>query len=221
MHAVPAEGHCRPRRRSIPVRPRRRPTHHALPARHRGLGHHLVPANKAAFQAAGDLKRRARTATGGGRQRRRGRSKGGGGGRRGIIAHGLVRAICGNAIELGLPQETVQNALEFLSQNGFVKHGEGQWVPTETWLRLDKQSPHIVKHHANWRQKAIQNLEVQTDEDLHYSGIFSVDARTALRVKDRLLAYLQEQMKEFEAAKEEDLFAVGIDFFRVVKPRGT
>lgn len=125
------------------------------------------------------------------------------------------------AIELGLPQETVQNALEFLSQNGFVKHGEGQWVPTETWLRLDKQSPHIVKHHANWRQKAIQNLEVQTDEDLHYSGIFSVDARTALRVKDRLLAYLQEQMKEFEAAKEEDLFAVGIDFFRVVKPRGT
>ncbi len=124
------------------------------------------------------------------------------------------------AKELALPVATVGRVLEFLRENDLVRHENDAWVPTQNWVSISKESPHIVKHHMNWRQKAVQNLEVQTDEDLHYSGMFSIDAQTALRVKDRLLEYLKEQHAEFEKAKEEYLFVVGVDFFRMVKPRG-
>lgn len=112
-----------------------------------------------------------------------------------------------------LPVELVGNTLDFLEKNGLL-HKEGdQYSPTQMWLRLDRTSPHIVKHHANWRQKAIQNLEVQTDEDLHYSGVFSLDAKTAALIKDRTLEFIKSQLKDISAAPEEDLYVFAIDLF--------
>jgi hypothetical protein len=118
------------------------------------------------------------------------------------------------ATELRVPEETVGKVLDFLEANGIVERKSGEFLPTKNWIRLEQGSPHYVKLHANWRLKAIQNLETQTDRDLHFSGIYSMDARTAARIKDRFLEFLKEQQKEIEPAKEEELFVIGIDFFR-------
>jgi hypothetical protein len=116
---------------------------------------------------------------------------------------------------LNLPTEVISRVLDFLTENGILKKDGEEYFPTELWIRLDKASPHIVKHHANWRTKAIQNLEVRTDEDLHYSGLFSLDKKTAMRIKDRCLEFIKEQVKEIETAKEEDLFVFEIDLFNL------
>jgi hypothetical protein len=120
---------------------------------------------------------------------------------------------------LELPLPLAGKVLDFLVENFFLAKSEDAYLPTAAWARLDKESPHIIKHHTSWRQKAIQNFEVQTDEDLHYSGVFSMDERTAVRIKDRFLDFLKDQLKEIKNAKEEDLFSVGVDCFRISKPR--
>ncbi len=121
------------------------------------------------------------------------------------------------AQELKVPTEVLGKVLDFLEENNLLRREESAYVPTESWVRLDKESPHIIKHHTNWRLKAIENLEIQTDKDLHYSGVFSIDKKTALRLKDQFLDFLKAQLKEFEAAKEEELFVIGVDFFQLMK----
>jgi uncharacterized protein (TIGR02147 family) len=115
----------------------------------------------------------------------------------------------------GLPALTIASVLQFLEENGLIHKENDQYLPTQNWVRLDKNSPHIVKHHSNWRQKAIQNLELQTDEDLHYSGVFSIDRASMNLIKDEILGFMKEQMKKIEKAKEEDLVVFGIDFFKL------
>lgn len=119
------------------------------------------------------------------------------------------------AEKLKLPIEIVSRVLDFLVENGLLKKEGDEYFPTQSWIRLDKSSPHIVKHHTNWRQKAIQNLEVQTDDDLHYSGIFSLDKKTALRIKDRCLEFIKEQVKEIGESNAEDLYVFEIDLFNL------
>jgi hypothetical protein len=72
----------------------------------------------------------------------------------------------------------------------------------------------LLKHHANLRQRAIHSLEGQSERELHYSGIFSMDEKTAQKMKEKFLELMKEQQEEIQAAKDEDLFVVGIDLFR-------
>jgi hypothetical protein len=64
---------------------------------------------------------------------------------------------------------------------------------------------------------AIQNLSSQNDMDLHFSGIYSLDKKTALKIKDEFMDFLKLKLKDIEIAKEEELFVLGIDFFNLNK----
>ena len=121
------------------------------------------------------------------------------------------------AQQFSLPLELVGKVLDFMVENSLLAKEGDEYLPTQTWIRLDRESPHIARHHTNWRQKAVQNLEVQTDEDLHYSGIYSMDLKTAAQIKDRFLDFIKAQIKEIEAAPEKELFVIGIDFFNPIK----
>ncbi len=88
---------------------------------------------------------------------------------------------------------------------------------TNNWVRLDNQSPHIIKHHSNWRQKTIQNLEFRNDLDLHFSGIYSLNVKYASSFKSHMLNFLKQHTKEMEMVSEEELFILGIDFFKLIK----
>lgn len=44
-----------------------------------------------------------------------------------------------------------------------------------------------------------------------------MDAKTAALIKDKLLDYIKQLLKEIEPAKEECLFVLGVDFFDPLK----
>ena len=119
--------------------------------------------------------------------------------------------------KLNISEEFVGKILDFLSENNFLQKSLDRYIPTNTWARLDKGSPHILRHHANWREKAIQNFDNQTDNDLHYSGVFSMDLKTARKIQNAFLDFVKVQLKEIEAAKEENLYVMGVDFFDLIK----
>lgn len=110
--------------------------------------------------------------------------------------------------------ELASKILDYLEENYLLKKEGDQYVLTGNWFRLGQESPHIIKHHTNWRLQAIQSLESQTNADLHYSGIFSLDKKTAELVKSQLLDSIKQQTKNIESAPEEELFVMSVDFFR-------
>ena len=80
-------------------------------------------------------------------------------------------------------------------------------------MRLTKDSPLIVKHHTNWRMQAIHNVEFQKKDDLHFSGIYSLDKETAEKIKSHMMEFIKQQIKMIETAPEKTLYVLGVDFF--------
>lgn len=117
---------------------------------------------------------------------------------------------------LQLPIDLVSKVIEFLIENELIikKNGKFEW--TNSWVRIDKNSPHIIRHHSNWRIQAINNLEIQTNNDLHYSGVFSISQKTARTIKDLLMESVKENLKRIEESSEEDVYVLNVDFFSII-----
>jgi uncharacterized protein (TIGR02147 family) len=123
------------------------------------------------------------------------------------------------AKNLGLPSARVAEILQFLCEVGLVEKNGSQFVPTENQIRLGKDSHHIFKHHTNWRVKAIESLEREDLNDLHYSSVVSLSEKDVVRIKNLLLDQLKDNLKIVAESKEEKLYGLNIDFYNLVKPR--
>jgi len=123
------------------------------------------------------------------------------------------------AKNLGLSPGKTAEILQFLCENGIAQKEGSQFVPTETLIRLGKDSHHILKHHMNWRLKAMESLEHESVTDLHYSGVVSLSQKDVVRIKNALLDQLKENLKVIADSKEEKLFGLNIDFYDLAKTR--
>jgi len=116
---------------------------------------------------------------------------------------------------LRFPPETISQILDFLVESQLLKKVQDEYFTTENWVSLGRDSPFICQHHFNWKQKALENIELQTEQDLHFSGIYSLDTKVFNKIHDLFLRFLKEQTTTIASAKEEDLYILSADFFRV------
>lgn len=114
---------------------------------------------------------------------------------------------------LNVGHEALLKIVQFLENHNLITRLGDEYIPTQNWIRLDRQSPHITKLHSNWRLKAVQSIESQKEDDLHFSGVYSLDATTAMAIREDFLETISRHVKKIEKAPEEDLFVIGVDFF--------
>jgi Mn-dependent DtxR family transcriptional regulator len=119
--------------------------------------------------------------------------------------------------KLGLSASRTAEILKYLCEIGLVEKKGSQFIPTETEIRLGKDSHHILKHHTNWRVKAIESLENEEIHDMHYSSVLSLSESDVIKIKNLLLDQLKDNLKIVAASKEEKLFGLNIDFYNLVK----
>jgi uncharacterized protein (TIGR02147 family) len=112
-----------------------------------------------------------------------------------------------------LPPAKVAEVLERLCAMGLVTEKDGLYTYASENLRLGRDSHNILKHHANWRQQAMQALDRERAEDLHYSAVLSLSQEAQRKIKDLLLEGLKAQLALSEASPEEDVAVLCIDLF--------
>lgn len=120
------------------------------------------------------------------------------------------------AKHLNLSLEDVDRRLDFLEKSLMIQKINGQFVPTKKWIRLDRKSPHIVKHHTHWRLQAIQNLDTQREHDVHFSGVYSMDKKTAMAIQEQISVHLKSYTQLIESAPEEEVYIMSLDFFKKI-----
>lgn len=113
---------------------------------------------------------------------------------------------------LGIPVETVQRVLDFLVKAALVKEEDGYRVGSSL-IHLGRDSDNIIKHHTNWRLKALESLSQEKINDLHYSVLYCMSQADALKIKDRLLNVIQENLEIVAPSPEEALYCQTLDFF--------
>jgi hypothetical protein len=78
---------------------------------------------------------------------------------------------------------------------------------------LEKDSPFLINHLTNWRLTAIEKIEKITDEEMMYSGNFSLSKSDFLVIREELVASLQRVIHTVKESPTEELANLNIDFF--------
>ncbi|MGZ3686720.1 MAG: TIGR02147 family protein [Bdellovibrionota bacterium] len=117
------------------------------------------------------------------------------------------------AEHLKLPMDLIKKALRFLTDRGLIAEKAGRYSIGKARIHLGQGSPLLPRHHANWRMRAIQEVDMALKGSLHYSGVIGVSRSDAERIKSRLLDILQETESVIQKSKEEKAYVMLIDFF--------
>ena len=84
----------------------------------------------------------------------------------------------------GLSAELINNVVDFLVTTRLISEREGKLSTGVANLRIGKESAHVLRHHTNWRLRAIESLPAEGDLDLHYSASVSISAKDAAILKE-------------------------------------
>jgi DNA-binding IclR family transcriptional regulator len=117
------------------------------------------------------------------------------------------------ATHFALPHEQVQATLHFLEEIGLAERKGESYFPTSSLLHLGNDSPHIVRHHTNWRLRALDAVGHEKPGDLHFSGIWSLSAADRRRIRALLVDCLERSQGIAKASPEEELAIICVDLF--------
>jgi nitrogen fixation/metabolism regulation signal transduction histidine kinase len=118
-----------------------------------------------------------------------------------------------------LPMSKINSVLDFLVTAGLAKQDGARFIADSTLIRIGNDSPHIVRHHANWRTQALESLDREDVTDLHYSAVVSLSQADVRAIKNRMLEHIKEYVATIRESKEEEVYTLCLDFFNLRRTR--
>ena len=109
----------------------------------------------------------------------------------------------------------MQEVCRFLSDKAFIKEKSGRYFEASKFLFLDKRSPFIVQHHANWRLDAIHAIQDRREEGMHLSMAITLSEKDAEVLRQKIAQFVEECSSAIKDSKEETLMAFCIDYYKV------
>ena len=116
------------------------------------------------------------------------------------------------AAQLRLPRRLVVDAVDYLVSLGLCVREYGSILPGPKYTHLPADSPHIVRHHANWRLKAMERHTRMTDEELAYSAPMSLSRADARKVRELLVKSIQQLQKIRDSSACEVPYILNVDW---------
>jgi uncharacterized protein (TIGR02147 family) len=119
------------------------------------------------------------------------------------------------ANHLSLELEQVHDVIDFLCETGLAIQKLDRFIIGTTRIHLAADSIQIRRHHNNWRNQAINSIDNNHREDLHYSNVLSISKKDIPRVKEILIKNIEECRDIIKLSPEEELQILTIDFFKL------
>lgn len=112
-----------------------------------------------------------------------------------------------------LSPSKARQILDFLIETQMVNEVDGYFKAGATTTHIEKQSPFLIKHHSNWRLKAIQAAERLSDEELMYSANVSLSKKDFAILREELMKTIERFIEVVKPSPAEDLAQFNLDFF--------
>src|SRR5690606_36174787 len=110
------------------------------------------------------------------------------------------------AERLLLPLSTVTEALELLKRADLVTEDpDGNLTSSSRRVHLKNDTSMIRKHHTNWRVRALHALDVDSADNIHYSGPIALSRANATILRGWLLELVERLEPLLVEPNEEDL----------------
>lgn len=119
------------------------------------------------------------------------------------------------AARLHLPKAFVIDCLEQLKSWGFVDKIGNNWEYKGGEYHLPKDSPLVILHHQNWRQKAVMDSQAMHADSIHFSSVHTVSRANLPILRERLLKFISETNDLLKSSPEEDCVVLLCDLFKL------
>lgn len=115
----------------------------------------------------------------------------------------------------GLNAEDLSKVLRFLAEHGLITRRDGVWRPAQTRIHLPDCDPLVMNHHRNFRARAMQEMQLPKDENLHYSLLMAISRPDSQRIRDLILRLVEDTDKIMRPSPEEVAVQLNLDFFAI------
>lgn len=113
-----------------------------------------------------------------------------------------------------LPLSLVNRVLEFLVQTGLCELQNNKFVFGPKSTHLEASSPLVTRHHMNWRVKGMERMGNLSAEELFLSLPCSISEKAMKEIREELVKCIERVTSKIDAAPEEQLACLNIDFFK-------
>lgn len=105
--------------------------------------------------------------------------------------------------------------LRFLTRTGLCTQKGGHYQMGVPLTFVAQGSPHLLKHHANWRLKALQRSEGLSAEELMITAPMSISAADFQAIREMLTTLMSSLSQKIKDSPAEEVACLNMDFFRV------
>lgn len=118
------------------------------------------------------------------------------------------------ASHLQLPPKTVKECLDFLIATGLCKEERGRLTIGPSSTHLGADSIWARAQHVNWRQKAINVLDVKNPQNLHYTAPMTLGEKDIAVVRESLIRAIESVNAVVDPSPSETSYTLNIDWFK-------
>jgi uncharacterized protein (TIGR02147 family) len=117
------------------------------------------------------------------------------------------------ATRFQIPRVRAIEVMGFLTRAGLCMEETGRYTMGVQSTFVEKGSPYLLKHHSNWRVKAIQKSESLADSEMMYTGQVSLSKEDFERIRETLSDALKDIMKTVKDSPADEVACLNIDWF--------
>lgn len=117
--------------------------------------------------------------------------------------------ICAN---FGLGRKKVLGILDFLVSKDLLINEHDRYRLGSQHTHLPSDSPFIVRHHMNWRTKALQRHESVAAEEIALTAPLSIGKKDFHVVREKILACIKECFEIVKNSEAEEVAFLNIDW---------
>jgi uncharacterized protein (TIGR02147 family) len=114
-----------------------------------------------------------------------------------------------------LSKKTVTEVLDFLTTADLCYLENGRYYHKINRTHLEKSSPFLKQHHANWRIKAMEKKDRSDAIDLSFTAPLSLSKKDFDVLREEMIELIKKVSDTVTRTKPDDIYCFNLDFFKV------
>ncbi len=117
---------------------------------------------------------------------------------------------------LGINESVITSYLLQLQEKGLIEqHGEKWCYKSGGDFHAQKNTPLVLMHHQNWRQRAMLDAQDFQNDSLHFTAVQTLSQNDLEKIKNLFLNCITDASRIAGPSEPEECVAITCDFFLV------
>jgi uncharacterized protein (TIGR02147 family) len=112
-----------------------------------------------------------------------------------------------------VPRSKAVEMLKFLVETGLCLEKKDRFFLGAQSTHLEHGSHNLLRHHSNWRVRAIRQSEDLTDQELMYTAPVSLSKSDFESLREEMVGFIKKFLTKVHASPAEDIACFNLDFF--------